>query len=218
MGANEKLYTEDHVKAYTKATGLMSVEDTLKNNELYNDARIEALNTMKGKRVKDYNHAIDLMTDALIKFRKASKHPHASDKEEDRHHYADYIRNFMEQYAKQNNTSTSALDKKFKLADWKEVFDTLMDSEKQSVLESKIDYHMRKLIQKKQDVIKGIAEYHLEQNPDVKKSLDKAGVARIKTDYDVLINYLKGHRQKLLEQKLNDYKVPEKEDPKVKKK
>jgi hypothetical protein len=214
--ADDKPYNDKHVKAYNGMLGAVPIDKTIETRELYDSARIDALSTIKGKRAKSYEHGIELLTDALIKFRKSSKHPHASEDKEHRHHYAGEIRAFLEQYAKSNKMDAEGVEKLIKSGKLRSVLETLLTTEEARHEESKLDYEMRRLLPEKAEDYKGVAEYHLSQNPEFKKSLSKAKLARFKTDRETLLDYLKDHYRQTIENKLNDFNVPEKKDPKKK--
>jgi hypothetical protein len=216
----EKPYNDGHVKMYNKLSNMevMPIEKHIEFNELYDSARIDGLSALKGKRVKDYEHAVDLLTDALLKFRKSSKHPHASEDPEHRHFYAGEVRAFLEQYARSNKMSLDKLEKEIKRGKLRGILETYMDTEQQSMLESKIDNEFRKVLKRDNDSVKGVAEYHLEQNPHMKKAMSKKELAMFKNDYESLLQALKGHYMQNLENKLNDYTVPDKKEDDKKKK
>jgi hypothetical protein len=214
--ADDKPYNDGHVKTYEKIINVVPIEHSIETRETYDSARLEALGSLKGKRAKSYNQGVELLTDALIKFRKAAKHPHASEDKAHRHHYAGEIRSFLEQYAKSNKMDIEGVEKMIKSGKIRSILETLLETEESTHEDSKLDYEIRKILPEKADDYKAVAEYHLAQNPHIKKGLSKSKLARLKSDRETLLNYLKSHYSQTLENKLNDYDVPDKKDPKKK--
>ncbi len=199
-------------KTYNSILGAIPVDKHIEMNEMYDAARIEALSVLKGKRIKDYDQGINVLADALIKFRKSSKHPNVSEDKNDRHHYTSHVREFLQQYAKEKGMDEEAVEKMFKKGKLREVLEVMMESEQQSVLESKIDHAIRDILKRDESVVKGIAEYHLEKNPHLKSALSKYKQNQLKTNYNFLLSSLTQHYKQSIENALNEYKVPDKKE------
>lgn len=207
--ADEKPYNDSHIKAYEKIINVVPLEKTIESRELYDEARIEGLSALKGKRAKSYENGIELLTDALIKFRKKAKHPHSSDDKEHRHLYANEVRQLVDSYARNNKMNKEGVEKLIKSGKIRLILESLMDNDEATHEMSKIEYEIRKLLPEKHEDYKAVAEYHLAQNPHLKKELSKSNIAKLKTDRESLLDYLTSHYRQTLDTKLNDYTVPD---------
>lgn len=197
---------------YKKIENIVPQEEILNQEEMYTSARIDALSTLKGKRVKDIYHAKDLLTDALIKFRKGSDNPNVSEDKKHKHHYYNEVDTFLKQYARQNKLDDEGMEKLFKSGKIRSILEALMTTEQSRVQASDIDYRLDSIVPKESKDIAGLADYHLSKNPELKKELSRYKQTKLKMDREYMMDHFREHYQRNLENKLNDYTVPDKKD------
>jgi hypothetical protein len=193
---------------YKKVSQPMSVEEYLNQDHLYEDAKTDALNKIKGKRVKDYKSGLELLTDALITFRKASKHPHASEDKEHRHMYAGEMQQFFDAYAKQNNINREGIERMLKTAKGRrDLIQAYMDNEQQQMFDSNITYKLEGMLPSDEGELTQIAQHHLEQNPHLKKQYSTVAKKKLLGgDKYQVMNEMKGHYMRNLDTLIRDYK------------
>jgi hypothetical protein len=198
-------YTDEQKQVYERVLNAVPLDYQIKRTIKHRDALPAALETLKGKEFASIDAAVETLTDALIKYRKSTKMPVSEDKD-DRHLYANEVRDFLEAYGKQNKVDVLSLIKK---GEAHTLLMSMLENDKAHDLEGKLNYEMRKLLpaDKDMDFYQGIMHYHASLNPTVKFS--KGQIAKM-SSHEGVLGVLKDSYDRDLASKLQSYKPEQK--------
>ena len=198
-------YTDEQKQVYERVLNAVPLDYQIKRTIKHRDALPAALETLKGKEFASIDAAVETLTDALIKYRKSTKIP-VSEDINDRHRYANEVRDFLEAYGKQNKVDVLSLIKK---GEAHTLLMSMLENDKEHDLEGKLTYEMRKLLpaDKDMDFYQGIMHYHASLNPTVKFS--KGQIAKM-SSHEGVLGVLKDSYDRDLASKLQSYKPEQK--------
>ena len=208
-------FNDAHKKVYEAAMKAVDLKYQTKRTIKHRNAWGPALDVLKDKEVNHIEEGVDLLTDALIKYRKAAGIPVSEDKE-DRH------RVFSEIYQLLTSEHSSLLrslprgsdpEKLFKTGQGHLLLTELLKREQVADLDSKIDYELRKVIPMDADFdfYHGMAHYHASRNPDAHYS--KGDLANLATR-DGALGMLRTSYNQAIENQIKKAKPKPKEDAK----
>ena len=186
MMAEEQNYKfeQKHKDLYEKAKKAVNLEDHVKRVIKHRDAWAPALATMKGKKVTHMDDGIEMLTDAVIKYRKEAGIP-VSESKEHRH----YIVSEIEHLLKNENFVKSLggdPEKLLKEGQGHLILTSILQQEQFKDLTGKINYEMKKIIPQDADfdLYHGMAHYHASLHPT--EHYSKTDLAQLATKENML--------------------------------
>ena len=131
-------FEDEHKKTYEKAISAVNLEDHIKKAIQHQDAWAPALAVLKGKKVTHIDDGVEMLTDAVIKYRKEAGIP-VSDDPKHRHYIVSEIEGLLnrEDFVKKLGGDPEAL---LKMGDGHLVLAEILKYEKGNDLNGKINY------------------------------------------------------------------------------
>lgn len=210
MDMNKLPYNKDHIDVYDKLMKAFPIKEHIKKTIKHRDAWAPALKILEGKEVEHIDEGIELLTDALIQYRKSAGIV-VSDKAEDRHQYIMQVRAALESLKENAKGELSDPESMLKKGEGHLLLMNLLETERKNDLEGKIDYEMRKILPSNKgfDFYHGMANYMAALDP--KKKYSKGEIASL-ARYENLMANLRRSYQVEADNQLKDYKPEKKKD------
>lgn len=196
-------FDNNHKKVYDAAMKAVDLEEHVKRTIKHRDAWAPALATLKGKKIGHIDDGIEMLTDAVIKYRKEAGIP-VSDDPQHRHYIVSEIEYFLgsEQFIQRLGGDPEKL---LKEGQGHIILTEILKQERLKDLTGKLNYEMKKVIPRDADFdfYHGMAHYHASLHPT--EDFSKGELAQRATKDNVL-DMLAGSYEKQLQNKIKKYK------------
>ncbi|MDO8740909.1 MAG: hypothetical protein Q7J54_05055 [Candidatus Woesearchaeota archaeon] len=206
MAGQKYKYEEEHKKIYHKMLEAIPLKDYIKQTKKHGDAWTSALEVLKGKGVAHIDDGIELLTDAVIAYRRAANLPFSDDPKH-RHYVVSEIRHILNDREFSKGLGEDP-EKMLKEGNAHIILTQILQLEKDRDLEGKLDYEMRKILSpdKDFDFYHGIAHYYASLRPTLRFS--KGKLTKMSSQEGIVGAIKSAYKQEISNQ-LEDHKTDE---------